>query len=313
MAAARAIPLEELFDPDFLEEAQRLRIVARRVAHGGRFAEQRSKDLGHGLEFRDFRPYAPGDDLRGVDWNIYRRLHRVFLRQFEELEDLPLYLVPDVSGSMFLAEDDGLGAPTTAAAQTTRAHAALRTTLALAAISLGQHDTVGVFPFHATLDVAVRPTSGKNRSMAIARALAAIEPGGKTDLAGAVRALQATRLRQGLVVVISDFFDPEGLGAFATELSRMRHRVLLVQLARASDRDPAVRGDLRLVDCETETVENVSITPTVLQRYRDAYDRFAVELTRCAEQRGAGLLRIDVDRPIVPQLAEVFEAGAYRA
>ena len=102
--AAAPIPLAELFDPDFLASVQRLRISARRVARGGRYAEQRSRDLGHGIEFRDYRPYAPGDDLRAVDWNIYRRLGRVFLRLFEELEDLPLYLLPDVSASLFLEQ-----------------------------------------------------------------------------------------------------------------------------------------------------------------------------------------------------------------
>ncbi len=294
-----SIGLEDLFDAAFLEEVQRLRVIARRVAHGGRFAEQRSKDLGHGLEFRDFRPYAPGDDLRGVDWNIYQRLHRVFLRQFEELEDLPLYLLPDVSASMYLEE-------------TPRALAGLRTTLALAAISLGQHDTVGVFPFHTQLDFAVRPTSGKDRTMFLAQALADLEPGGRTDLAAAIRTLRATKLRQGLVAIVSDFFDPNGLEPIFEELASLRHSLLFVQLVRKTDREPDVRGDLRLVDCETDTVENVSVTPAVLESYRAAYDRFDTQLTELAESRGAGLVRVDVDRPIVEQLATLFEGGAYR-
>ena len=182
--AQGAVPIEQIFDPEFLEELQGLRLVASRVAQGGRYAEQRSRDLGHGLEFRDFRPYAPGDDLRGVDWNIYQRLHRVFLRQFEEFEDLPLYVLPDVSASMF-AEDPP------------RALAGLRATLALAAVSLAQHDSVGLFPFHSKLDLVLKPTTGRTMLMAVARALAELTPGGQTDLAAAVRGLQALRLRDG--------------------------------------------------------------------------------------------------------------------
>ena len=72
-----AITFEELFDARFLESLKHLRLVAKRVPAGGRFAEQRSRDMGHGLEFRDYRPYTAGDDLRAVDWNIYRRLGRV--------------------------------------------------------------------------------------------------------------------------------------------------------------------------------------------------------------------------------------------
>ena len=100
--APAPITESELFDPAFLEAVGRLRLVAHRVARGGRPAEQRSKDMGAGIEFRDFRPYSPGDDFRAIDWNIYRRLGRVFLRLFEELEDLPVYLAPDVSQSLFL-------------------------------------------------------------------------------------------------------------------------------------------------------------------------------------------------------------------
>ncbi len=122
---------DSLFDPDFLESVRHLRIIARRVPHGGRFAEQRAADLGHGIEFRDFRAYTPGDDLRAVDWNIYRRLGRVFVRLFEEFKDLPLYLMPDVSRSMFLESPP-------------RADAGLRAALALASIALGQHDSVKI-------------------------------------------------------------------------------------------------------------------------------------------------------------------------
>jgi len=297
---AGSIPYAELFDADFLEAVGRLRIVARRVARGGRFAEQRSKDLGSGIEFRDFRPYAPGDDMRAIDWNIYRRLGRVFLRLFEELEDLPLYLMPDVSASMFHGDDP-------------RARAGLRATLALAAISLSQHDTVGVFPFAEDMRVAVRPQAGAGRTLTMARHLAGLEPGGATNLVASVRRLRNTRLRPGLIAIVSDFFDPAGIEAVIKELKLVRHRLLLVQLVRRSDRDPELRGDLRLLDCESGHAENVSVTSAVLERYRAAYDRFQQQIVDFAKQRDAGLVRLDVDQPVVPQLATLFESGAFVA
>lgn len=290
--------LDQLFDAEFLESIAHLRIVSGRVPRGGRFAEQRSRDLGHGIEFRDFRPYAPGDDLRAIDWNIYRRLGRVFLRLFEELEDLPLYLLPDVSRSAFLEEPP-------------RARAGLRCALALAAISLGQHDSVGVFPFSDDLEVLVRPQAGKNRVLTFARQLATITPGGATDFAQAARRFGGMRLRRGLVVVVSDFFDPRGLPAVLAALGTVRHELLLVQLVRASDREVAVQGDLRLTDCETGAFQDVSVTPAVLERYRAAYDRFQDGLAEFARRRNAGLLRLDVEAEVVPQLAALFESGRY--
>jgi uncharacterized protein (DUF58 family) len=289
---------QDLFDARFLESVQNLHIVARRVARGGRPAEQRSRDRGPGIEFRDFRQYAPGDDFRAIDWTIYRRLGRVFLRLFEELEDLPVYLVPDVSRSAFLEEPP-------------RARAGLRCTLALAAIALNQHDSVGVFPFADDLRIALRPQAGKGRLMRVATALAALAPQGETSFATSMRKLAALSLREGLVVVVSDFFDPGGAEAVVAALGRLRHRLLLVQLVRSDDRTPRLEGDLQLRDCETGAYEDVSATAAVLERYRAAYDRFQTTLADFATSRQAGLLRLDVEKEVVAQLAELFETGTY--
>ena len=171
---------EEIFDPAFLASLSHLRIVARRVPRDGRFAEQRSHDLGHGTDFRDFRPYAAGDDFRAIDWNIYQRLGRVFLRLYEELEDLPLYLMPDISRSLFLESPP-------------RALAGLRTTLALASISLNHHDSTGLFPFSNDCEILARPQSGRGKVMLFADRLAHVEPGGQTDIRAAIKRFNSYR------------------------------------------------------------------------------------------------------------------------
>jgi len=290
----------ELFDPEIFAEVQRLRIVARRVPQGGRFAEQRSRARGTGIEFEDHRPYAAGDDLRTVDWHLYRRFGRVFLRLFEEQQDLPLYVLPDVSRSLFLE-------------QPARVVSGLRCALALIAIGLGQHDTVGAFPFSDHLDTLVPPQSGSDRLMHFADRLSELEPGGETDFVASLQHFSSMRLRPGLVVVVSDFFDPGGIEAVRKALKVIRHRLLLVQLTRTTDRDPGVEGDLRLEDCETGAIEDVSVTGAVLARYRAAYDRWQGALLELTRSSGAGLIQVDVDRPVIPQLAELFEAGRYTA
>lgn len=295
-----AIPATELFDPDFLAALTNLHILARRVARGGRHAEQRSLDLGSGIEFRDFRPYVPGDDFRAIDWTIYRRLGRVFLRLFEEVEDLPLYLLPDISRSMYLEDPP-------------RAKAGLRCALALASIALNQHDSVGLFPFSSDLQVVMRPRAGKGRLMGFAEAMSQLDAGGETDVARALRTLNALRLREGLVVVISDFFDPRGAAHVVAALRRVRHRLLLVQLVHPSDREPGLAGDLQLRDCESGSIEDVSATAAVLERYRHAYDRFQQQILDFARPRRVGLLRLDVEQDVLAQLATLFHTGKYVA
>lgn len=310
------LAFEELFDPHFMESLHRLRLVAGRVPMGGRFAEQRSKAMGHGIEFRDFRPYSPGDDLRAVDWNIYRRLGRVFLRLFEEMEDLPVYLMPDLSASAYVAE-----AGPASSELAPRAHAGLRCAMALAAIALGQHDSVGVFPFSNDVRVAIRPQSGAGRLVTFAKILSTLGPDAEsasrqTDIAHSLQKFGAMNLRAGLLVIISDFFDPAGIEAVCKALGRTRHQLLLVQLVRKGDRTPdpvQMAGDLRLVDAETGDAQNLSVTKELLERYTESYDAFESGLTDFATRRKCGLLQLDVDEPVVDQLATLFEGGRYQA
>ncbi len=120
------------------------------------------------------------------------------------------------------------------------------------------------------------------------------------------------RLRPGLLAIVSDFFDPAGIDVVLQALKSVRHRLLFVQLVRPGDREPVLEGDLRLRDCETGAVEDVSVTPSVVTSYRAAYDRFETALTDFARRRSAGLLRLDVERDVVPQLATLFESGPYQ-
>jgi hypothetical protein len=120
-------------------------------------------------------------------------------------------------------------------------------------------------------------------------------------------------LRRGLVVVVSDFFDPGGAAAVIAALKQVRHKLLLVQLYRRSDAEPDFSGDIRLIDCESRQAEDVSVTPALIKRYRRIYGQFQADIAEFARKRNAGLLRIDVDEEIVPQLAGVFEAGRYTA
>lgn len=295
----------QLLDPHFLQQARALRIVARRVAPAGRWAEHRSRDRGQGMEFRDYRPYSPGDELKSIDWNVYRRLGRVVVRLFEEMEDLPIYLLPDLSRSMWLENPP-------------RAVSAMKVAIAMASIGLDQHDRVGVFPFGNDLNTTVRPTSGRGRLSLLASALTRIGQSAQsnregTDLANSLSKLHGLRLREGLVVIISDFFDPRGVDVMLGELKRMRHRPILISIARSEDRDPDLSGDVQVRDCETGDTRDVSIDSAVLASYRNAYDRHFDQLRGFTVKRSGGFLSLDHDRDIMEQMASLFEGGRYVA
>jgi len=288
--------MSTLFTDEFIRGLAPLRIVARQVPAGGRPAEHRSRDRGAGQEFRDFRAYVPGDDLRRVDWNVYRRSHRLVLRVFEQPEDLAAYVLLDVSDSLFLETPP-------------RADAARRMAAVIAAVALNQLDRVGLYPFGADLVAPLAPTSGKASLPRILDYLTRLGPAGQTGLVRAIRRFAALPLRPGLLVVISDFFDPGGLAPVLAALGSVRHRLLLVQLVRATDAAPDVPGEFTFVDCETHQQVDVAATPRVLARYQAAYARFNDALHAFAVRRRAAHLRLDADQPVLLQLRDLFRAG----
>lgn len=287
-----------LFTDEFVEAIAALRISARQVPGGGRHAEHRSRDLGAGIEFRDFRSYVPGDDLRRIDWNIYRRSARLFLRLFEETEDLPVYILLDTSDSMFVEEPP-------------RANAARQMAAVMAAVSLNQHDRVGLYPFGADLQRPLASVAGRGGLHRTLGYLEALGPSGPTDLVRSLRRFSAMRLRGGLAVLISDFFDPQGIQAVTEAVGTLRHRLLVVQVVRQADAQPSLAGELRLVDCETAAAIDVTVTPQSLDQYRRAYDAFREELLRYLARRRAAHLELDADRPVLAQLGGLFIHGVY--
>lgn len=285
-----------LFDRDFADVVARLRIVARQVPAGGRHAEHRSRDLGSGIEFRDFRSYTPGDDVRRVDWNIYRRSGRLFLRLFEQPEDLPVYLLLDVSDSMFFETPP-------------RADAARQMAAVIAAVALNQFDRVGIYPFGADLVEPLAPTAGRRSLQRVLDYLERLRPAGPTDFMRSLSRFASLGLRGGLAAVISDFFDPGGAPALFDALRRLRHRLLLVQVVRTADAAPDLRGELRLLDCESAREVDVTVTPAGLDRYRRAYRAFCDDLLAFVARRRAMHMRLDADRPVLRQLGELFPGG----
>lgn len=284
------------FTQEFVHAIERLRLVARQVPAGGRHAEQRSRSLGSGMEFRDFRSYVPGDDVRRVDWNLYRRSGRLFLRLLEEPEDLAVYCLVDVSDSMFFENPP-------------RADAARTMAAVMAGVALNQLDRTGIYPFGADLVRPLPPTSGRQSLTRVLRYLEGLLPAGPTDLARSLHRFANMRLRNGLAVVISDFFDPRGIEAVIAALRSIRHRLLLIQVVREQDAEPVADGELRVVDCESGAAVDVTVTARGLEQYRQAYKNFNDRLLDFVMRRRAAHLTMDADRPVLEQVQSLFVDG----
>ena len=288
--------MAELFPADFVAAVSRMRLTAGLVPRGGRHAEHGSAQMGAGMEFRDFRAYMPGDDIRRIDWNLYQRSGKLFLRLFEEERDLPVYILLDCSDSMFLEDPP-------------RANAAKQAAAILIGAALNQHDRPVLYPFGETLNEGFPAIPNTRALPAVLERLAAIGPAGPTNLRAVLHRLNSLRLRRGVVAIVSDFFDPAGITAQVESLHGMPHKLLLIQLGRESDANPQLDGELSLVDCETGRDLRVTVTPKAIEAYQKAFADFQETLLEFAGKRRAGFISLDADGDVLEQFMNLFAGG----
>lgn len=291
--------MSSYFDSDFLPALEALRLLARRVPAGGRHAEQRSRMRAAGVEFTDLRPYVPGDDFRAIDWHIFQRLDKVFLRLYLEDQDLPVYLLLDQSRSMDLR-----GEP-----QQRKTRCARQAAAAIAYLSLNHHDRVWLLPF---ADEDLRPLPGVSGRVGFQRVLQLLDElpaGGGTGLCAAVERFRHRRLRRGLCVLISDLYDPAGPEEVLAALGRIPHELLVVRPQLGDEAEPDVEGEVQLRDCETGESLALTITPELRRAYREAYEAFDRELRQTLQARAARLLQLDAEQPLIEQFLQIFQQG----
>src|SRR5436190_9865615 len=179
-----------LLDPQFLARLEQLELVSRKIFVGVMKGERRSKRKGQSVEFADYRNYVKGDDLRFLDWNLYARLDRLFIRLFMEEEDLHFYVLIDNSLSM------DFGTPT-------KLHYAKQVAAALAFVGLVNMDRVAVEVFSERLTQSMPPTRGRRSLWRVLDFLGKIEPAGPSNMKEALRTFSIKSSGKGIVILLS--------------------------------------------------------------------------------------------------------------
>ncbi len=292
--------LDDLLGPALLARLDRLDLGSKRLFAGKLPGERRGKRRGRSVEFDDFRPYTKGDDLRHIDWNLYARLDRLIVKIFLEEQDLSLHLAIDASASM------GAGGGSKCAM-------AMRLAGALAAIGLASRDRVAVSVFGTGAPAHSGAYRGRTNLPALARFILArakaVEPGTPAErFEDSMKSVVSARTGKGVMVVLSDFLQPEGCeGGLRTLAAGGGFDVHLLQVLAAGEIDPALErdtssqrglaGDLRLVDAETGLGKEVTVSAALIERYKARLTEHIDTLASAAAARDMShtLLRSDAD------------------
>ena len=287
-------PSERLFDEPFLRKLERLSILSRRAMAGQLQGERRSPKRGQSVEFADFRPYAPGDDFRRIDWNAYARLDRFFIKLFVEEEDLTVHFLIDTSRSM----DWG---------QPSKLWYAVRAAGALGYVALVGLDRVTVMAFGGGADSNggyFSPRRGKGQAMSFFSFLQTLTAGGRTDLAPHLRAYAAATAQPGPLLLFSDLLDDGWMDGLRTLASR-GFEVTALHILSPDEVDPdtstwlsaGLAGDFKLLDVETGAEVEITADYDLLQRYRDGLAAWQEELRRFCGARGMHYVPVETSVP----------------
>src|SRR5215510_87131 len=268
-----------MFFESLLRRLETLTLATRRRAHGQLKGAHRSPRVGSGMVFSDFRPYTEGDDIRNVDWGIYMRLDSLVLRLFEEEADLPVYLFLDASQSMQVDQ------PGTAKGAS-KLDYARRLAGAFAYMALLNHDRVNLAAFADGLREMLPTRRGRNQARQAFAFLEGIPAAGRTSLHGALRRYFSVPRTRGLVVIVSDFLDRDGVEDAFAVLRRFRHEVALLHVMSPEEREPQLPEEVVLVDSEEGTTTELQVTPALLAAYRETFERHAQEIEAYCRKYG---------------------------
>ena len=284
----------DLLHPRDLAELGGLEFVAREVVEGFLTGLHRSPHRGFSVEFAEHRMYQAGDDLRYIDWRMFGRSDRYYVKQFEEETNLRTYLLIDTSSSMAWTSAPG--------ELPEKLWYAKQLAACIALLLLRQGDSVGVVAFDERLRALTPPRGGRRHWYDIVRAVSELEAHGPTEAAHALRDIAGRLRRRGLVVLISDLLvDPDATRMALRFLRHRGHEVLVFHLMDPGERELPQVGDARFVDPETE--EELPIAVADMRReYRDAVQQAVREWRATLTPLGIDYNLLETHQPMARPL-----------
>src|SRR2546421_1553120 len=284
-----------LLDPQFLHRLEQLELVSRKIFMGVMKGERRSKRKGQSVEFADYRNYVKGDDLRFLDWNLFARLERLFIRLFLEEEDLHFYVLLDNSLSM------DFGTPS-------KLHYARQIAAALGFIGLVNMDRVVIEAFNDRLTQSLPAVRGRRSLWRLLDFLQKVEPAGPSDLKKSLRSFSLKCSGKGIVVLLSDFMDKGGYEEALRYLVARQLDIYVIQILSQEEIDPGIVGDLKLMDVEDEDVAEITVSGPLLKRYKQNLAAYRAALHEFCTRRGIMYLftsnQVPFDRLVLSYLRQ---------
>ena len=289
--------LESFLDDEFLKKLEKLKVIARKSARNPRRGEHRSWQSGEGLEFLDYRKYHIGDDLRYVDWSVYGRLDKLFVKLFHAEKGQTAHLLLDTSLSM------GIG-------NSSKDIAAKKIAAAISYICLSNLDKTGLMAFADKIAAVKTPARGKKQYPAVLKFFLSLAPSNLTNLNGCLVEYASICKNPGIAVIISDFLDPKGYEDGLNALACRDFDINLIQVMSHEELYWSKTGNLLLREVETGEKKVTFVDKHLLALYQNKVKAFISKIKRYCNHRGISYFLCDTIIPFEDLLTEYLSKGA---
>ncbi|MCC9641445.1 DUF58 domain-containing protein [Rhodopirellula sp. JC740] len=303
----------DLFSSRDASRTAALQWIAKQTVEGLTAGRHRSPHKGSSVEFKEHRPYVPGDELRNIDWRAFGKSDRLYIREFEEETNLRCTLLVDRSGSMRYAGSralqlNGSGASTGNSAGSSignrKQDYATSVAAAIAYMMLSSQDAVGLMTFDDHIDESLPPRTTPSHLQAMLKVLAGSSRGGETDLGTVIRQAMSKLPRRSLVVLISDGLgDAESLGRSLASLRAQRQEVVFLQVLDPDEVDFPFSDRIEFRDLEDADQKEVIDSRQIRERYLESLKRHNATIEAACRRNRVDHALLTTDTPVVESLA----------
>jgi uncharacterized protein (DUF58 family) len=289
--------LDSFIDDEFLKQLEKLKIVSRRITRNPHRGEYRAWQSGEGFEFLDFRKYHLGDDLRYVDWSVYGRLDKMFIKLFHAEKGQTAHILLDMSRSM------GSGTPP-------KDITVKKIAAALSYICLSNLDKTGLMAFNNQIVKIKPPARGKKQYLEVLKFFQSLKPSDQTNVNGSLKEYAAICKNPGIAIIISDFFDPQG---YEEGLKALAYRDFDINLIQVMDHEElywSKTGNLLLNECETGEKKIAFVDKNLLELYQKKINEFIAGIKSYCGHYGINYFLCDTRIPFETLLTDYLSKGA---
>ncbi len=285
--------VSDFLTPQDLQKVSNLQILARQVVEGFCSGLHRSPHKGFSVEFKQHRQYVPGDEIRHIDWRVFGRSDRFYIREYEEETNLRSTILLDLSGSM----NYGRG-------EVSKYQYATRLAACLAYLMLGQQDSVGLVTFDTKVRSYIPARSRVSHLRVLIDELQRAKPGGETDLGTVFHDLVPKLHRRGLLVIISDLFgDVTSLLKALAHFRHAHHEILIFQIWDPDELEFPFKGWTQFESLETTGAKHLLDPALLREAYLANLAKFRDELTKGCRRHKIDLVPFTTDQPYADALA----------